>query len=184
MLPNLTPVTMYCEIIANVGSTLLIWGNPKFDYTFIIIHGFARMDYVSPSIQGSIQLRLVLCDLAMIYNKAFVFWVFLFVRLFLLKIVHLLQTDKPTSELMFSIQNLIWRSFQIWCHASIKCTCLSNDWNEWRNDQKWSKRIKKWDNIRIRASEARVAVYVALYFPRNIIKIYMFHKFFSHRVGH
>ena len=30
--PNLTPVTMYCVIIANVRSTLLIWGNPKFDY--------------------------------------------------------------------------------------------------------------------------------------------------------
>ena len=62
------------------------------------------MDYVSTSIQGSVQLRFrgdlwlshdLLCGLYFVFCK---------------KIVQLLQTD-------------IWRSFQIWCHASINCTC-------------------------------------------------------------
>ena len=63
---------MYCAIIANVRSTLLIWGNPKFDYTIsnsytdsyisIIFHHPPRAAYKSD--------LGILCDVAMIYDKA------------------------------------------------------------------------------------------------------------------
>ena len=32
VLPNLTPVTLYCTIMANVRLTVLVWENPQFDY--------------------------------------------------------------------------------------------------------------------------------------------------------
>ena len=108
VLPNLTPVTMYCVIIANVRSTLLVWGNPKFDNKFII-HTWIMFHHPSRATYNS-GLG-VLCDL--IYDKAF----------FFTKIVHLLETDKLTFELLFCIWKWIWRSFQIWCHASINCIC-------------------------------------------------------------
>ena len=41
-----------------------------------------------------------------------------------MNVVHILQTDKPTHQWDFFIQKQISQSFQIWCHASINCTCI------------------------------------------------------------
>ena len=64
------------------------------------------MDYVSPSIQGSIQLRFRdVCDLAMIYNKAF----------FVLKWYINREKINPQMNYCFAFEN---KFGEVWWYAS------------------------------------------------------------------
>ena len=96
MLPNLTPVTMYCVHIANVRLNVTDMGkSPKFDYK---IHNSYMDSYIwimfhQPSRAAHNSGLGVLCDLAMIYNEAFLY-----------KKCTFIAKEKPTYKLMFCIR--------------------------------------------------------------------------------
>ena len=89
--------------------------------------------------------------------------------------------------LLYKISSKADRSFGVWTleivHQSHHCHLVTYRSNYLKRMAKWAKMKqvnKKWTNMSkvwIRASEARLAIYVTLYFPRNVIKNYMYQSF-------